>query len=304
MSESRSSGDAEFAGVRLTHPDRVLFETQGITKRDLAIYLNRFAKPILDHAANRLLSLVRCPKGQGGQCFFQRHGGAGLDEHFGRLSVEQKDGEREDYLYLTGKDGLIQAAQMGVLEFHIWGSHVDDIEKPDRLVFDLDPAEGMDFGSVKTAAAAVRDALEALGLRSFALLTGGKGIHVVAPLTRTREWPDIKAFASALAHRFEADDPDAYVASASKAKREGRIFIDYLRNERSNTAIAPYSPRAREGAPLAWPVDWAELGTIDRPDAFRLAEADPDKAVAWKDYGAVRQTVTKSAMIDLGLSQD
>lgn len=304
MSESTSTGEADFAGIHLTHPDRVLFKAQGITKRDLAAYLDRFAAPMLDHAANRLLSLVRCPRGQGGKCFFQRHGGAGLDEHFSTLSVEQKNGEREDYLYLTGKQGLIQAAQMGVLEFHIWGSHVDDIEKPDRLVFDLDPAEGMDFGMVKTAAIAVKDALEALGLQSFPLLTGGKGIHVVSPLMRTREWADIKAFASALAHRFEADDPDNYLASASKAKREGRIFIDYLRNERSNTAIAPYSPRAREGAPLAWPVDWADLDAIARPDAFRLREADPGNATAWKDYGAVRQSITKTALGELGLATD
>ena len=301
MDKGKAETTATIAGVRLTSPDRVLFPEQGATKRDLADYFVRMAGPILHHAANRLISLVRCPGGHDGHCFFQRHGGNGLPDRFKTMPVHQKDGKTADYLYLTDKPGLVSAAQIGVLELHIWGSRIDDIERPDRLVFDLDPSEELDFGAVKDAARHIRDALDILGLNSFPLVTGGKGIHVVAPLVRRHEWPVVKAFAEAIAKRMAEDQPERFVAVMSKARRKGRIFIDYLRNERGGTAIAPYSPRARKGAPVAWPVDWDDLGKVRRADQFRLAEVSADDAKGWAEYDDVRQGLNNASLEAVGV---
>jgi bifunctional non-homologous end joining protein LigD len=286
------------AGVTLSHPDKVLYAGQGVTKLDLAEYLHAAAPRMLPHVARRLVSLVRCPEGAARQCFFQKHGGAGLANGFRRLAVREKDGGTDDYLYLTGETGLVRAAQMGVLEFHIWGSLIDDVERPNRIVFDLDPDPSVPFATVKQAAVRLRDVLDALGLASLPLLTGGKGVHVVAPVARRHEWPVIKAFARALAERLAEDAPERYVANMSKAKRKGRIFIDYLRNDRGATAIAPYSPRARAGAPVAWPTTWEQLEGIDSAAwvsigtaAERLAEPDP-----WSGYAGLRQSLTSAAL--------
>jgi bifunctional non-homologous end joining protein LigD len=294
-----SSEAATVAGVRLTHPDKVLYPEQGITKRDLATYLDAAAARMLPYCADRLISLVRCPQGSGKSCFFQRHAGAGLPDALKRMDIPKKDGNgSEEYLYVTGTAGLVAAAQMGVLELHIWGSRIDDVERPERIVFDLDPDPSVGFDTVKAAADGMRQVLDALGLASFPLLTGGKGVHVVVPIQRRHEWPTVKAFARAFAERFAENEPERYVATASKAKRKGRIFIDYLRNDRSATAIAPYSPRARQGAPVAWPVTWDALKTVEASNAVsiedarkRLGESDP-----WKDYAALRQGLTKAAL--------
>jgi bifunctional non-homologous end joining protein LigD len=298
---ARNAGDEEaatVAGVRLTHPDRMLFPSQDITKRELAEYLAAAAPRMLPYLADRLVSLVRCPEGRTGQCFFQRHGGKGFPETFDSLAVEQKNGETEDYLYIADRKALVNAAQVGVLEFHVWGSRIDRIERPERIVFDLDPDTAVGFPAVKRAAADMRQALDALGLESFPLLTGGKGIHVVVPIERRHDWPVITAFARALAQRFEEQAPSRYVATMSKAKRKDRIFIDHFRNQRGATAIAPYSPRAREGAPLAWPVSWKALEEIATPRivtvasaAERLKERDP-----WAGYTRLRQTLRKAAL--------
>jgi bifunctional non-homologous end joining protein LigD len=232
------SNSIVIAGVRLTHPDRVLFPEQNVTKLELARYLENAAELMMPHVENRLVSLVRCPEGRQKQCFFQRHAGAGLGNGFRTVEVRGAK-KSEEYLYLDGKNGLIAAAQMGVLEFHIWGSRIDDIERPDRLVFDLDPDPGLAFDAVVQAAFETRAVLDALGLESFPLLTGGKGIHVVAPLTRRHEWPVVKGFARAVAERMAEARPGRYVAVSTKQKRKGRIFIDYLRNDHSSTAIAP-----------------------------------------------------------------
>lgn len=299
-----SGNEAEtVAGINLTHPGRVLYPQQGITKRDLALYLEAAATRMLPHAARRLISLVRCPQGRAKKCFFQRHGGAGFPETIQRMPVRLKDGSTEDYLYIEDLEDLLSCAQMGVLEFHIWGSRVDNIERPDRLVFDLDPDPSLTFADVRDAAFHMRDALDALGLQTFPLLTGGKGVHVVAPLQRRHGWDTVKAFARALAIRMAEDQPERYIATMSKAKRKGRIFIDYLRNERGSTAIAPYSPRAREGAPVAWPVTWQELEHIEAANIVNLANAmprlaDPDP---WAGYDDVRQGLRKAALDALGV---
>jgi bifunctional non-homologous end joining protein LigD len=301
---AKDGDDERVGGVRLTHPEKVLFGPQGITKRDLAKYLEAAAPHMLPHVAGRLASLVRCPQGRARKCFFQRHGSAGFPEQFRLLAVREKDRGKNDYLYLEDTAGLIAAAQVGVLELHIWGSRVDDIERPDRLVFDLDPDPAVDFEKVKEAALHMRDVLGALGLESFALLTGGKGIHVVVPLVRRHGWPTIKAFAKSVADRVVEDGPDHYVATMSKAKRKGRIFIDHFRNERGATAIAPFSPRAREGAPLAWPVAWRALASIRAASQFRLGEADPRSADGWGRYGKVHQTLKVASLRALGVETE
>jgi len=284
--------------VRLTHPDKIMFPAHDVTKRDVALYLQAAAERMMPHVANRPLSLLRCPEGQAKQCFFQRHGGTGLPAAIRRVSITNKDGEAAEYLYITEADGLLAAAQYDVLEFHIWGAPVADVDRPDRIVFDLDPDPAVAFPVVREAASQVRAALDALGLQSFAMLTGGKGLHVVAPITRHHDWPVVKQFAKALAERFAAEAPDQYVATMRKARRKGRIFIDHFRNERTASAVAPYSPRARESAAIAWPVTWEELAKTASADAVslsaatrRLAEPDP-----WHDYMTTKQRLTMAAL--------
>lgn len=291
------------AGVRISHPDRVLFPEQGITKIELARYLEKMAEVMMPEIEDRLVSLVRCPEGRQKKCFFQRHAGAGLGDGFQEFEVKGSK-EREKYLYITDVKGLVSAAQMGVLEFHIWGSRVDDIERPDRLVFDLDPDPAVSFEEVKKAAGETRDVLDALGLQSFPMLTGGKGIHVVAPLVRRHEWSTVKAFAAAVASRMAVQEPERYVAKMSKAARKGRIFIDYLRNDRASTAIAPYSPRARAGAPVAWPLSWAELAKVKAANEMTVKTAfSRRRAAPWKGYGKLRQSLKASALRALDVDE-
>ncbi|MEN2989642.1 DNA ligase D [Tistrella sp. BH-R2-4] len=294
------TAETTIAGIRLTHPDKVLFPEQGVTKGALARWLDAASDLMLPHLRNRLVSLVRCPDGHDKACFFQRHAGAGLPRSIARKAMAEKDGGTAAYLYLRDTAGVIGAAQMGVLEFHIWGSHVDRPDRPDRLVFDLDPDPAVDFPAVRQAAFDLRDALDALGLRSLPLLTGGKGIHVVAPIGRRHGWPVIAAAAKALAQRFADHDPARYVATMSKAKRRGRIFIDHFRNARSATAICPWSPRARPGAPVARPVTWADLPDIDRADAFRITDPLPG-ADPWAGYDGIRQSLSAAALRALGV---
>ncbi|MEO4000044.1 non-homologous end-joining DNA ligase [Mesorhizobium sp. CAU 1732] len=285
-------------GVRLTSPDKVLFDEQGITKADLAAHYVRVADRILPHVRDRLLSLVRCPQGATGQCFYQKHDSKGFPAELKRLEIEEADGDRANYLYADGLPGLIAGVQMGTLEFHIWGSRIDRLEQPDRLVFDLDPDEALGFSDVREAAGALRDRLDALGLKTVAMVTGGKGIHVIAPLERGAEWSQVKAFARGFAEMVAADMPERYVSQAAKDKREGRIFIDWLRNERGATAVTPYSTRARKGAPVATPVTWDELSTLKAANLFhigdmekRLSQPDP-----WAEASGWKQGVTAAML--------
>ena len=284
------------AGVRLTHPDRVLFPGQGLSKRDLAAYYETVAALMLPHIAKRPLSLVRCPAGSGKKCFFQKHDTGGFPDAMRRVPIEEASGAKENYFHVSDLAGLVAGVQMGVLEFHIWGARIDEVEKPDRLVFDLDPDVGLGFDAVRTAAFDIRERLAALGLRSFALLTGGKGIHVVAPLQRRAAWPDVKTFAKSFAAMLAAEAGDRYVANMAKAKRNGLIFVDYLRNERGSTAIAPYSTRARDGAPVAAPVAWEELDTISAANAFTLSSM-PERVRRvgdpWAGYFDIKQSITE-----------
>ncbi|TGY90416.1 hypothetical protein E5163_04670 [Marinicauda algicola] len=272
----------------LTHPDRVYFPDAGVTKADYRDYLLGIAERILPHVARRPLSLVRCPDGIGGECFFQKHHARGMPDGFRPVEIEEKSGKSRDYLAIEDEAGLEACAQFGALELHPWGSTLADIEHPERVIFDLDPDIGYDFGDLKQTARDIADLLRTAGLEPHALLTGGKGIHVIAPLDRSAGWDEVKTFAQGLARALEANDPSRYVSSASKEKRKGRIFVDWLRNQRGATAIAPYSVRARPAATVATPVRWDELPRIEQSGAYTLKTLPRRlaglKSDPWADY--------------------
>lgn len=258
--------EAMIAGVRLTHPDKVLYPDQGITKIELADYYAAVAEHMLPHVANRPITMVRCPTGQERKCFYQRHAGSGVPEQLSQVSVPGFD---EPYLYIKDLAGLIALVQMGVLEIHPWGVTISHPDRPDRIIFDLDPAEELSFSAVVRAAHDVRERLAALGLVSFVKTTGGKGLHVVLPI-EPAEWPAAKAFAKALSESMASTAPDRYLTRISKAERSGRIFIDYLRNDPTSTAVGAYSTRSRKGAPVALPLDWEEVTATLDPSAFTV----------------------------------
>ncbi len=281
--------------IVITSGDRVVFPEVGLTKQQLADYYETIWPIMEPHLANRPVSLVRCPQGRGKFCFFQKHDSGGMPEAVKDVPITEKDGSVEQYLYIDTLDGLIGAVQMGALEFHGWGSRIADVEKPDRLVIDLDPDEGLGFEAVKAAAIDVRKRLKAAGLESWPMVTGGKGLHIVAPLDASAEWPEVKAFAKAFAERLAADEPDRFTSKMSKAGRAGKIFVDWLRNQRGATAVIPYSTRARERAPVAAPVAWSELETLASGNAFTTADATAllkrAKSKALADWGTGRQTL-------------
>ncbi|MFP4303360.1 MAG: DNA ligase D [Rhodosalinus sp.] len=266
------SEEPEIAGVRITHPDRQVFPKAGCTKRDVARHYERVGERMAPLVADRPLSLVRCPDGIEGECFFQKHGRKGFPDALGRVEIEEKDGGTAEYLTAGDTAALVAAAQMGTLEFHIWGARADRLERPDRMVFDLDPDEGMGWSDIRQAAFDIRGHLREIGLDSGVLLTGGKGLHVWMALRRISGWDTVKGFARTFAHALADREPRRFTATMSKSKRKGRIFVDWLRNERGATAIAPYSLRARPGAPVAVPVTWEELEDIDSPAAFGMGD--------------------------------
>ncbi|HTM77808.1 MAG TPA: DNA ligase D, partial [Devosia sp.] len=289
---------AEAVGIHFTSPDRIIYPGQGVTKGDLAAYYAAVAEAMLPYIENRPLSLLRCPQGRAKYCFFQKHDTGGFPDAMKSIPIVEKDGQKEDYFYIDSLAGLLAGTQMNVLEWHLWGSRTKAIEKPERIIFDIDPDEDLGFEQVRDAATDIAKLLEDLGLQSYPLVSGGKGIHVIAPLVPTLEWPEIKTFCKAIAQRLADQQPDRFVANMSKAKRRGRMFIDYLRNERGSTAIAPWSSRSRAGAPAAVPVSWAELPSIKAANQFTLAAAaerakGPDP---WKDYFSTAQTITKTML--------
>jgi bifunctional non-homologous end joining protein LigD len=291
---SGSDGTEEIDGVRITHPDRVLFAAQEVTKRELIDHYLSIANAMLPHIAKRPISLVRCPRGSGGECFFQKHASEGFPDMFKKVRITEKSGT-DQYLYIEDERGLIAAVQMGVLELHLWCCHVDEVEKPDRMIFDLDPDEGLDFVHVREAAKDLRDRLKDFGLESFPMVTGGKGVHVILPLKRGHTWDEHRDFAEAMARVMAEENPDRYVANMSKAKRRGKIFVDYLRNQRGATAICPFSTRARPGAYVAMPVSWPQLARMKDAHPVRVGEAkrflggrDP-----WPGYFKLKQGLPK-----------
>ncbi len=271
--ESKSTAPSPAASVEISSRDRVIFPESGETKGDLADYYEAIAPLMLSFAAERPLSLVRCPQGRAKKCFFQKHDNGGFGDSVKAVPIKEKDGGTEDYIFVTDARGLLQCVQMGTIEFHGWGARSGAVEKPDRMVFDLDPDKGLDFADVRDAAMDLRKHLADIGLTSFAMVTGGKGVHVVVPLTPGHSWDAHKSFAERFARALEQAEPDRFTATMSKAKRKGRIFIDWLRNQRGSTAVMPYSARAREGAPVAAPVAWNELKDLEDAHGFTIGDA-------------------------------
>jgi bifunctional non-homologous end joining protein LigD len=225
--------------IKITNPDRVIFPGEGLTKGQLADYYAAVSPLLLRWLANRPISLVRCPQGRAKHCFFQKHDAGSFGDHVQHVDVREKDGSVEPYLYVADTEGVLACVQMGTIEFHGWGSLVADIEKPDRLVFDLDPDEGLGFDAVKKAAEDLKQHLADIGLTSWPLLSGGKGVHVVVPLKPKAEWPDVRSFAERFARALSQAEPDRFTANLKIAQRKGKIFIDYLRNPRGATAVIP-----------------------------------------------------------------
>lgn len=259
--------------VIVTSRDRVLYPEAGITKGQLADYYDVLVPVILPWLGSRPISLVRCPQGRAKKCFFQKHDAGSFGSHVHHVAITEKNGQAEPYLYIDDPDGLLSCVQMGTIEFHGWGARIEDVEKADRLVFDLDPDVGLDFGAVRTAAFHFRDRLGAVGLECFPMVPGGKGVHVIVPLTPDAAWTEVKDFALRLAVVAAEKDPERFTAALPKAARKGRIFVDYLRNQRGATAVMPYSVRARDDAPVAVPITWDEMRTLDGPAHWRVGDA-------------------------------
>ncbi|MGZ3218156.1 DNA ligase D [Paracoccus sp. T5] len=258
--------------VRLTSPDRVYWKDVGVTKQGLADYYSDVWTRMGPFVANRPLALVRCPDGVGGQCFFQKHAWRGQSAEILKAH-DPKDSSDEPLVAVDSLAGLIGLVQGGALEIHPWGAQIDDLERPDFITMDLDPGPGVAWNDVIAAALEVRERLAAAGLASFVKTSGGKGLHVVAPLKPRAGWDQVKGFAKGIAEAMAADSPNAYVATITKSKRKGKTLIDYLRNGRGATAVAPYSTRARPGAAVSMPLDWSELGAAIGPDYFTVANA-------------------------------
>ena len=291
-------GDVEFAGIRLTHPDRMLWEGQGLTKLGLAEYYDEVADYILPFITGRPLALVRCPNGHSSDCFYQKHSFAGLTDAVEIARVEEKDGKAEEAIVIRDLRGLINLVQANVLEIHPWGARVEDVDHPDTLIFDLDPGEGLVWADVIQGAGEVRRRLQDLGIESYVKTSGGKGLHVVSPLEPSVDWDELKTFAHSIALAMERDEPSKYLSTMAKKARRGKIFVDYLRNGRGATAVAAYSTRARPGAPVSTPVRWDELGPELTPARFtvenvgrRLAALKSDP---WKGFFSRPQNIEEA----------
>ena len=303
---TRSDDAIEIEGVRITSPEKVLYDEQGITKRELAEYYAAIADRIVEEVADRPLTLVRCPQGQEKHCFVQRRVGDGFPSYIHRVPVEVEGEEGAMHLAVTSLRGILYLVQIGVLEIHVWGARRDRLDRPDRMILDLDPGPEVEWGAVADAALRIRARLAGLGLRSWVKTTGGKGLHVVTPLARTSTWDRVRAFSRALAEEMEQLDPSRFVAQASKAERVGKVYVDYLRNGYGATAVAAFSSRSREGAPVSTPIGWEELEAGARPGDFTvrtvpgrlrsLGRRDP-----WEGFRETRQGLTREMRGTMGL---
>lgn len=283
----------EIDGVRFTSPDRVVYPAQGITKRELAEYYRAVADWILPGLKDRPLTLLRCPRGQEKECFVQRRAGDGIPAEVGRVEIPDDEEGTTTHLVVDSLPGLLALVQIGVLELHTWSARRDRLDRPDRMVIDLDPDPDLPFSTVVEAALRVRSRLLEAGLACFVMTTGGKGLHVIAPLRRSVGWEEVRDAARSLAEGLAAEDPDHFLARAAKAERAGRIYVDYLRNGWSATSVAAYSTRARAGAPVATPLTWDELENGATPEIFSVTTV-PDRlggldADPWADLrGSIR----------------
>lgn len=292
------------AGVTLSHPDKQLFPEAKLAKRDLALYYEKVADRILPHLRDRPLSLVRCPDGWNRQCFYQKHADKSVHQAVTRIEVPESTGKAM-YFAANSLAALVGLVQWGVIELHPWGSRAPKLDRPDRLLFDFDPDPSVAWPRIVEAAGLLRTLLEDIGLTGFLKTTGGKGLHVVVPVRPTLDWDEAKNFTRAIADFLVRDFPDRFVATASKRRRKGRIFIDYLRNAVGATAIAPYALRARANAPVSTPITWDELAAGDlRFDHFnvrnipeRLSRMRKDP---WAAFDATKQSVTRAMIRRVG----
>ena len=293
-----------FAGITISNPGKVYYPKSHITKLDTARYYEIVAPFILPYVAKRPISLVRCPEGIEGERFFQRHAMKGMSKAIKQIPIPGGE-SKKPYLYIEDEEGLFGLIQIGTLEIHDWGVSLAHVSEPDRLVFDLDPDEDLDLGTLKAAAVEVREFLEDLGFKSFLKSTGGKGLHLVAPLTPRLGWNVVKAFAKAIADALVSARPDRYTANPLKKTREQKIFVDYLRNQRGGSAIVNYSTRAKEGAPVACPLRWDELKGLKAAAPYTVktlpARLKAMKRDPWEGFSSTRQSITAKARKALGV---
>ncbi len=293
------------AGVRLSSPKRVLFDELGLTKEALARYYDSVAEWMLPDLKKRPLSLVRCPKGPGEGCFYQKHIDKAWSNEIERVPIPESDGEGI-YAIANGAAAVVGLVQKGVIELHVWGSTTRDLDKPDRMVFDLDPDTAVPWREVTAAARTTRDMLADLGLESFVKTSGGKGLHVMVPLAVKHDWDEVKEFSRAAAEALAAEHPRLFTSKMAKKERTGRIFIDWLRNGPGATTVAAYSVRARQGAPVSTPLHWDEVGGRLKPTSFHAGNvlrrlqglhSDP-----WKTFRRTSQTLTAAMRRKLGIA--
>lgn len=289
-----NAGSQELAGVRLTSPEKVLYPEAAITKLELAAYYQYVSGWMLPHLLNRPIVLVRCPDGHHHECFYQKHPAAGTPNNLRQIPIREKK-ETKKYLIVDNENGLISLAQIAALEIHAWGSRADKLDYPDRLIFDLDPDPKLAWGIVVESALQVRLLLQELGLKSFVKTTGGKGLHLVIPIDRRHDWKEAKVFCRQVAELIVRFDPAHFTANMSMTQRTGKIYIDYVRNGRGATAIIPYSPRMRSGAPISVPLDWDELNDQLRSDHFTIRNIanrlDNLKRDPWREMKTMRQSL-------------
>jgi bifunctional non-homologous end joining protein LigD len=285
------------AGIRISHPDRLIYPDLGVTKLQFAQYFEATGSWILPHVRGRPLTLVHCPAGVGGTCAYLKHAKAWGPTALRRVRIGEKT-KIGEYLVADTLPAVVALAQMGVVEIHTWNSTADDVERPNRIVWDLDPGPRVDWTQVVAAARLLRAVLDTLGLAAWVKTTGGRGLHVVAPIEVSLDWSECLAFSRGVAVALVGTNPALYTTTFTKRGREDRILIDYLRNNRTNTSICAYSPRARAGAPVSMPVEWSDLArgpdrwTFDTvPARLRKGRTDP-----WRDYWRARQRVSKGSM--------
>ena len=297
-------GFVTVAGIKVTHPERVLFDELGLTKEALAKYYESVADHLLPDLKNRPLSLVRCPQGPGEGCFYQKHIDKAWSSEIERVVVPESDGEGI-YAVANSAAAVVGLVQKGVIELHVWGSTTRDLGKPDRMVFDLDPDVAVPWREVMAATRLTRAKLEEIGLEAFLKTSGGKGLHVVVPLSPRHDWDEVKDFSRTVAEALAAENPRIFTSKMAKKERTGRIFIDYLRNSSGATTVAAYSVRARKGAPVSTPLHWDELGGRMKPAAFHVGNvlrrlqgihSDP-----WKAFHRKSQTLTAAMKRKLGV---
>ena len=293
IKENTTKTSNKTAQIRLTHPNKILYTEDNITKQDLFNYYDAVSDYILPYIALRPLTLVRCPSDKG-KCFYQRHYTNTTSKALFPIKIKNNE-QTEQYIYLKDKQGLLNLVQMSVLEIHPWGSSITNLEQPDIIIFDLDPAEDLPWEKTIESAFEIKKHLEKYHLQSFVKTTGGKGLHLVIPIKAQFEWEDVKVFTRVFAQFLEKIHPDKYISTMKKSKRTGKIFVDYLRNQRTATAIAPYSTRARIHAPIATPLSWSELSTRREDNIFTmhdlLQRLNNLKEDPWKDFWMIKQSL-------------